>query len=197
MDLILISNPDLLSRERDTVKTLFTEAKIDCFHLRKPEADLDPYRNVLNGVPVEFRNRVMLHQYHEDLAERFKVRGIHHRMDSDFNAEFQGVQSKAMHSIQEIKDNTFPYDYIFLSPVFDSISKTDYKSSFNLEELEAFLKSRKGGPKIIALGGITAETAKQAKKMGFDGVAVMGYVWQEIRLDKMIARYQEVREAIL
>jgi thiamine-phosphate pyrophosphorylase len=79
----------------------------------------------------------------------------------------------------DVKKSLNIYDYIFLSPVFDSISKNYHKSSFENGEIENVLKSRKQN--IYALGGITPENAEKAFRMGFDGVGVLGYIWESDR----------------
>ncbi|HXD94336.1 MAG TPA: thiamine phosphate synthase, partial [Bacteroidia bacterium] len=67
------------------------------------------------------------------------------------------------------------YEYVFLSPVFDSISKTGYKSNFDLENLKPFLKKHKN---VIALGGVNTKNIELIKQVGFSGAAFIGAVWQ-------------------
>ena len=81
-----------------------------------------------------------------------------------------------MDSTRSFTNNLKVYDYIFLSPVFDSISKNSHKSSFKKGDITQVLKSSK--LKIYALGGINPETAEKAFRMGFDGIAVLGYIWE-------------------
>jgi thiamine-phosphate pyrophosphorylase len=76
----------------------------------------------------------------------------------------------------DVKKSLNIYDYIFLSPVFDSISKNYHKSSFGNGEIEKILKS--SNQNIYALGGITPENAEKAFRMGFDGIGVLGYIWE-------------------
>ena len=64
------------------------------------------------------------------------------------------------------------FSYAFLSPVFDSISKADYKA----KQFDLSLR-KKTSTKLIALGGITEENQYRAIDMGFDGVAMMGSIW--------------------
>jgi thiamine-phosphate pyrophosphorylase len=83
--------------------------------------------------------------------------------------------STSFHSTTAIFKSRRKYEYVFLSPVFDSISKQGYKGNFSLEELKSFLKSKKN---IIALGGINAENIELVKQKGFAGAAVLGSIWE-------------------
>jgi thiamine monophosphate synthase len=39
--------------------------------------------------------------------------------------------SGSFHSWEEIRANRFPYTYVFISPVYDSISKAGYKAAID------------------------------------------------------------------
>lgn len=67
----------------------------------------------------------------------------------------------------------------FISPVFDSISKKEYKSKFNLEELQnSPLLRREDRGEAIALGGIDEDKILPCLELGFAGIAVCGAIWQ-------------------
>ena len=63
-------------------------------------------------------------------------------------------------------------DYVTVSPVFATASKPGYGPAIGLSGL-AEITARVSGP-VIALGGITAETAPLCLAAGAHGVAVMG-----------------------
>lgn len=85
--------------------------------------------------------------------------------------------SVSCHSFEEIDALPFEPNYVFLSPVFDSISKPGYPSAFTPEYLKENLQKRR--IPVIALGGITAEKVAECRKMGFRGVALLGHVWEQ------------------
>lgn len=68
-------------------------------------------------------------------------------------------------------------DYLFLSPIFNSISKEGYESGFTIEELES--ASDKGiiNDKVFALGGIDEKTIPELRSISFGGVTVLGALW--------------------
>lgn len=84
------------------------------------------------------------------------------------------------HSFEELKKFEGK-DIILLSPVFDSISKHEYKSKFSKEELKTGIAEWRVRacpmPTLYALGGIDAENINELAELGFDGAAVLGAVW--------------------
>ena len=67
--------------------------------------------------------------------------------------------------------------YAFLSPIFDSISKAGHSAAeFDRGQLSTALAA--APIPVMALGGVMADNIKEARRMGFDGVAVIGSVWQ-------------------
>lgn len=108
------------------------------------------------------------------LVEKYAFGGYHAPVRENFSKDV--LYSKSCHSI--IEANEAVCDYLFLSPIFDSISKQGYKAAFNNIELEKWLHERNGSAKIVALGGVDATNIRQAQQMGFDNVALLGAVWK-------------------
>jgi thiamine-phosphate pyrophosphorylase len=77
---------------------------------------------------------------------------------------------------------------IFLSPIFNSISKVGYKSNFPEQELAEQMRNIPPDYKIriIALGGITPQNIAQLQHLGFGGVAVIGSLWKRYAESKNI-----------
>ena len=133
----------------------------------------------IRGIRPRFRERVILHD-HFELAEEYGLRGIHLKYNEA--RTFTGRDrlahvSVSCHSFEEIDALPFEPNYVFLSPVFDSISKPGYPSAFAPEYLKENLQKRR--VPVIALGGITAEKVAECRKMGFRGVALLGHVWEQ------------------
>lgn len=87
--------------------------------------------------------------------------------------------------MEEIDRIPFHTDYLFLSPIFDSISKYGYRSKFDPDTLKSFLNST--DKQIIALGGVDADRVSSCRKMGFAGVALLGYIWN--KSEEAISRF--------
>ena len=184
--LIIISNPEKVPGEAGIINALF-ESGLEVFHLRKPAYSESETEALIQEIEPRFRARVVLHQ-HYSLASRYQLKGIHFtgwfvshcfaRLDDLYKEAKQQAMtvSSSKHQLAELKVLEVPYDYVFLSPVFDSISKAGYKSSF--ADLESVLPYKKH-TRLIALGGIALDKIARIKFMGFDGAAVLGTIWQQ------------------
>lgn len=171
--IILISNPAPVKDEHEIISQIFDKG-LDVFHLRKKEFQENELRTFIENIPEKYRGKIVLHS-HYHLAGEYGLRGIH--VPNTFKGEMpDGTLSVSFHSPEEILKSELPFDYGFLSPVFDSISKEGYQSKFNAGELKLFLKDRKA--KIIALGGMDEDKIETVKDMGFSGIALLGAIWQ-------------------
>ena len=99
------------------------------------------------------------------------------------------IITTSFHSLETLTGNKENYEYVFLSPVFDSISKKTHKGKFNDSNLEFVLGNLK--KKVIALGGINIEKIEQVMDMGFDGMALLGGIWKS---DNPIAQFIKIKE---
>ena len=85
-------------------------------------------------------------------------------------------------------------DYLFLSPIFDSISKQGYSSHFSEQQLMEAGHEGILGPKVIALGGILPEHMPLLGKYGFGGAAFLGYVWKDVTPEAAAKRIRAIRK---
>lgn len=182
-DLLVISPEQGFAGEAEIISKLFRQG-LEIFHLRKPHWDIDEMQSFLKSIPDEFHSKIVLHS-HFELAKMFGLKGVHlNEENKGLTEQFRNYRiiSTSSHSIQDIKENAFPYQYIFLSPIFDSISKAGYNSNFDLKlltgEMENMKKANPQLSKIIALGGVNAGNILSVKQAGFSGAALLGAVWQ-------------------
>ena len=170
---------------------------METLHLRKPSWIRPDFETLLKSINPEHKRKVVLHQFHE-LASKYNVKGLHLREENrkqlsvlelkELSKELKRKKltfSSSFHSKEEIVANENVFDYVFLSPVFDSISKPGYVGSkFNVQSL-------KFETKVIALGGIDANNIHNTNELGFDGAAVLGAVWGES--EKALQSFKEIR----
>jgi len=155
------------------------------------------YEQILLSIPEEYHERIMLHDFFE-LTEQYHVRGVHlNRRNPEYNGTKKIKISKSCHSIPEL-EIIDKYDYVFLSPVFNSISKNGYKSSFLGRELLEASGSGLINEKVVALGGIDIDTLPLLKPYKFGGVAVLGAIWNisEEGSKKIVERFLEIRKCL-
>lgn len=175
---ILLTSEESNTAERGQLIYFFGNG-LHLLHVRKPGMEEKEFKSWLSQFEEEHLKKMVLHQHHS-LAEAFPVKGIHLKENFRRNCEdlsgylsrFRGKGlsiSSSFHSLDEVKLNTSLFDYVFLSPVFSSISKESYRGkAFDVKALSQ---------KIVALGGIDEETIPEAKKLGYAGVVVLGAVW--------------------
>lgn len=187
---IIISNPIEVQDELARVNTLF-EAGLTHFHLRKPDFSKEDMESYLRQIKPQFIKRVVIHSYHP-LIQKYNLKGINLRGcdrmalgEKALNSLTKEIQRKGFsistscHSFEEIEALPCKFDYVFLSPIYTSISKTDYPSAFSTAELKAFFKDRKSTVPMIALGGVTEENTQELIDCGFDGMAFLGSIWKQ------------------
>lgn len=164
------------------------DAGVERLHLRTVNAAESQLLQLIEAVPQEYRGRVSIHE-HLHLALTTGVGGVHLNSRSGVVPEgFQGMVSRSCHSIEALQ--LYPeLDYLFLSPVFDSISKEGYEAKFGYEELIAAKEAGIISPRIIALGGITPQRVERCREMGFGGVAMMGAAFNPVRADRFALQY--------
>ena len=176
--LIIITAPGPVRNEVATIHRLF-EAGLKVLHVRKPEFSRSELHSLIAQIDKKYHRRLVLHS-HYSLAKEFNVKGLHltektrkDKVPSSFNPVHHTL-SASFHSLRDIDRNRRKYDYIFLSPVFDSISKRGYRGSLNFDELSKFLRTHRN---VAALGGVEPRTIPQLRKMGFKAAAVLGFIW--------------------
>lgn len=171
---IVITLPDIYPNEAQALFAL-TECGAGIIHLRKPEAEEGQIRELLSKLHPEILYHITLHRY-PHLAGYFGLGGVHVKASEigDLPGSFR--KSVSCHNRTEVKAMMGHADYVFLSPIFDSVSKVGYKAAFSAEELREWLADP-DRPVIVALGGISAENIARVKECGFEGAACLGSVW--------------------
>lgn len=172
--LIVITTPSFFPDEASLIDLLFAEG-MPRLHLRKPDCKRGELEALLDRISPAYYKRIVLHDWF-DLAEERKLGGIHlNRRNPEVPPLYKGRISRSCHSLEEVIEYKPVCDYVFLSPIFQSISKEGYGNGFSLDGL----REAKGiiDEKVIALGGICPQTIMKLKDIPFGGVAVLGALW--------------------
>lgn len=180
MKLIAITKPYCENDEAAFIRRLF-ESGFDIVHLRKPETDINYCRVLLEKLTEEERKKIIVHDYHI-LYEEFSLKGIHiNKNVTTLPEDYQGFKTRSCHSLEVVKMYKNDFDYVFLSPIFDSISKVGYKSAFDEEVLRKASEQGIIDEKVVALGGVTFDKITYLKELNFGGAAMMGGVFKSPR----------------
>jgi len=173
----------MLPGEAAIIQQLF-EAGLECFHLRKLEVEEQAIRELLDAIPAEYHPRIALHRYHH-LAHEYNIQRLHfsesHRWNVDETLwwplrEKGYMFSTSVHELTTLNSISMLFSYTFFSPVFDSISKQQYRG---VTTEGFYLHTERKRVPVIALGGIDESNIKRVAAMNFDGAAVLGTIWNE------------------
>ena len=153
-NLVIITEPGFFPREPEALRRLLDG--LECrVHLRKPGSAAEDMRRLVESLPEELRPRLTL-QDHLLLAPEYGAGGVHPTSRfPEVPAGWRGLVSRSCHSLDEVAVYR-DADYMFLSPVFDSISKSGYSSAFSDAQLRE-AAGRQIGPRVYALGGVRPE----------------------------------------
>lgn len=200
MKLILLTPPDFFVEEDKILTALFEEG-LDVLHLRKPDTEPVYSERLLTLLPETHRSQIVVHD-HFYLKDEFNLKGIHlNGRNPEAPAGYKGHISKSFHDLDLLKAEKKHFDYVFLSPIFDSISKSDYTSSFDTATLKQ--ASAKGiiDKRVMALGGVTSENIESLKDFGFGGVVILGDLWNRFKIHstldykELINHFRKLRKA--
>lgn len=207
--LAVITSPVAVPGEADYLEGLL-EAGLEKLHIRKPadkkndrppgdkNGDLTPgdvRETLLERLAPRWSSRLVLHGGKDavELARRYKVPQVHghwHRPWLDDGRPGIAV-SASLHSWEEVREvPPGALEYVFLSPLFDSISKPGYLAGDGLLRRPAGVAPCR----LIGLGGIDADTVGEVIKHGWDGAALLGYIWQQP--ENAVERFRSLKKVI-
>lgn len=180
--LIVISSPESIENEASLINQLFDEG-LSLFHLRKPDSSEDEIKSLMLNINPNHYSKLVFHQHHY-LAKNFGIKRLHFTELNrkqlkesgtlDLKANFFHL-STSIHSLEDHKNLWHYFDYAFLGPVFNSISKKGYKAIDVKNEIK---NDETRITKLIALGGITKSNLNEPLSWGFDGIAILGSIWE-------------------
>lgn len=201
MKLIVITSPDFIPNEAQRIRELF-DCGADILHLRKPGASAADCARLLDDLPADCLRRIVVHD-HFTLYRDYGLRGIHlNRRNpsvpsfvaaaddspTPFVSDNSALSSRpsvsaSCHSIAEAAAKKADVDYVFLSPIFDSISKQGYQAAYSDGALREAAADGIIDSRVIALGGITSERIPMLRRWHFGGAAFLGDVWNRVGQD--------------
>lgn len=172
MELVVISAEDFLPDETAMLQYMLAGG-LDWLHLRKPGSTEEAMRQLISRIPSQHYPRVIVHA-HTSLQQEFGLGGFHVEPGRLPEAGSVGVQvSVSAHSVADFQVLSGTATRVFISPVFNGISKPGYRANTDLVRLAAVPRNNT----LVALGGITPESFPQLDNWGFDAAALLGYIW--------------------
>lgn len=194
MKLIVISPEAEDSRELAALGHFFA-AGLTHYHVRKPAWERDRVARWVRDVPEEFHPRLVLHSHHA-LAREFQLGGLHWRDGDAPPSSASSLCSCAVHDVAALRAASNRVDRILFSPMFPSFSKPGHAPDgrVSVAELIAALALPRRA-EVFALGGIDLTRLSACGDLGFDGVAVLGAIWQAADPIEAFARLHQALPA--
>jgi thiamine-phosphate pyrophosphorylase len=207
MKLIVISNSGILENEPAIVTKLF-EAGLETFHLRKHKTSTKKTKDFINAIPKHFHNRIIIHSHH-NLARLFNLKGIHltkthkkRKLRTWIMLKLIKLKNPAI-IISTSYDNigklfeqqeSYKYNYVFLSPIFESIT-SKFQGGYTTHSLKSALS--KSEYKVIARGGVDINAIEKAHEIGFEGLAFYNSIWKRkdpvAEFNAIVEKFQELK----
>jgi len=204
--LAVITTPECWPGEAEVLEALL-EAGVQKLHIRKPGGG-EERELLLQRLAPRWASQLVLHGRQDiiQLAKRYEVPQVHAHWARPWEEGVgkigedvalarrhgDGIRlSASLHSWEEVRTVTpGRLEYVFLSPLFDSISKPGYRGG------EGLLQPPAGDSPcgLIGLGGIDARTIGQVMDHGWDGAAVLGAIWE--KRERAVERFEALKETI-
>lgn len=197
--LIVITPPTFFPNEAERINDLL-EAGLERIHLRKPGSDRQAFLDLIKKIRPEFLKRVTLHD-HLLIALEMGLGGVHlNQRNPAVPAGFKGLVSRSCHSLEEACHYKAACDYLFLSPIFDSLSKRGYHGQFTIGKLEEAKQKGIIDQKVFALGGLSAQTIPALQNLPFGGYALLGAIWgttpETLTTEVLLGRYKNIKNEL-
>ncbi|HEY4208759.1 MAG TPA: thiamine phosphate synthase [Puia sp.] len=187
--LAVITNPVSWEGEADCLEALL-EGGLEKLHIRKQAGTNEV---LLGRLAPKWRSRLVLHGGQDvmEMAARYGIPQVHGHWHRPWSAGGGIRLSASAHSWQEVMElPAGGLEYVFLSPLFNCISKPGYMAGSGLLQRPAGIAPCR----LIGLGGIDEHTILQVADHGWDGAAVLGHIWQEP--GKAIERFKILQDVV-
>lgn len=178
MRIVVITSEPFAAGEAEVIRRLL-DAGIDRIHMRKPGAGEEPLRRLIESLPEAYYPRLSLHD-RLPLGAEYGLGGVHLNGRNPMPpAGFRGLVSRSCHTPGELAEHAADTDYRFLSPIFDSISKSGYRAAFSEADLHDAAAQGVIDTRTYALGGVRPDLLPRVRAWGFGGAALLGCIWRD------------------
>ncbi|MBO4821428.1 MAG: thiamine phosphate synthase [Prevotella sp.] len=201
MKLAIMTRPTFFVEEDKILEALFEEG-LDDLHIYKPQSSPVYVERLLSLLPENTHRRITVHD-HFYLKEEFGLAAIH--LDealAERPAGYRGNFSRSCSDLTLLKEAKRKARYVFLSNIFDSLSDPDRHASFTMSELQAASRQGLIDKHVYALSGMSLDTIRAARDLGFGGVVVCGDLWNRFNIHNetdyrsIINHFEKLRSAI-
>ena len=200
MKLVIMTKPTFFVEEDKIISSLFEEG-LDNLHLCKPGAEPVYSERLLTLLHEDYYSKITVHGNFY-LKDEYRLRGIHiEDATTPPPAGYKGNISRTCHSTDELREAKKKSGYVFLGNVFDSLTDSKCKATLTQQQLEEAAHNGLIDKKVYAIGGMTLETIRTARDLGFGGVVICGDLWNrfdihnELDYKELIGHFERLRKA--
>jgi thiamine-phosphate pyrophosphorylase len=203
MIIVVLSHPKRFDGEAKIICDLF-ENGLQAFHLRKKAFSFDEMEQFIKDIPRKYHPRIVIHS-HYSLALKYDLMGLHlsgrrrkNKLRYWLRLWYYRIKkptlqiSSSFNYLASLLNDKGDYHYVFLSPIFDTISKSGFNAAFNFNTLKTTIMNSRH--KIVALGGVNYDRIDQVKEMGFYGVVLSGAIWD---VENKVEAFKLIRKKLL
>lgn len=202
--LIILTANTAIENEADAINALF-ENGLNYLHLRKKTWFKNELIAFIENIASKWYKNIVLHT-HPQLVFEYDLKGFHFNKSQPYNEQLAKkikatgkTLSASSHSICDMSEFSLEVDYQLVSPIFSSNSKNNESEVMDHTKLKNYLVL-KPKSKFIALSGIEPNNIIDALNLGFDGVAVLSYIWNDFekdkKMDNLIDRFLSLQNAL-
>ena len=195
-----MTKPTFFVEEDKILSSLFEEG-LDNLHLCKPGAKPVYSERLLTLLHEDYYSKITVHGNFY-LKDEYRLRGIHiEDATTPPPAGYKGNISRTCHSTDELREAKKKSGYVFLGNVFDSLTDSKCKATLTQQQLEEAAHNGLIDKKVYAIGGMTLETIRAARDLGFGGVVICGDLWNrfdihnELDYKELIGHFERLRKA--
>lgn len=202
MKVFVISSTEKFHTEIPVLIRMF-QLGLTTFHLRKPKWSTSKLSEYIESIPKEYHKHIIIHSHHS-LVLKYDLKGIHitrkHRKKMRktrlrimwYKLRRRHITiTRTFHKLSDLVHHKEKYNYVFLTPVYEGISKNSHSGGFSRRAVEKMLQ--KTEYKVYGMGGIAPDKFEDLHSMGFAGGCLLGALW-EAEGDKVEIYKECVRE---
>lgn len=186
---IVVVSPSKTKENEISNAIKMLEAGLEAYHINKPKYSTKQMQAYIESIPKHFHGKLIIHSHH-NLARKYNLQGVHYtkkHLERNFRnwwrekmlrlSSSHFIKTTSHGKLSSIYDEQkINFDYVFLSPIFDSITGK-YQSGFYEDSIIAAIK--KTGKKVIARGGIDITRIEKVNELGFYGMALYSCLWDK------------------
>ncbi len=201
MELVVVTSPRKKEGEAADIIRMF-DAGLNRLHLRKPGVSKKYLQELIEQIPKQYRKHIVIHSNH-DYAFKYKLGGIHiskkHRKKA-FRLRLKIrwyrfryphlIITRSCHKLGDLLSDRNPYNYVFLSPIYDSITANNLSANFNRRGLMHTMEQCPH--RVYAMGGVQPQKFQEIAELGFSGAAILGHIWGTP--ENRVERFLECKE---